>query len=120
MSNWGYVTELAERLPGAVLGEAQQGSPAYFIGKHAFARFRKDDAGREILQTWTGDMGTEAALAGRRDVFPVVNTLGFRVTTWAYLDALEDREAAELILDSYQIRGPVGRRSMDMSRYLPS
>lgn len=118
MSTWRYVVQLSEQLPNTRLGEAHEGSPAYLVGRHPFARLRWDGE-REILQCWTGDMDTEAALANRRDVFPVVHTFTHRVSTWAYLDALDDREAAELVLDSYLIRGPVGRRGMDVSPYLP-
>ncbi|MEV0788785.1 hypothetical protein [Kribbella sp. NPDC050459] len=69
MTTWQDVCALAERLPDARLSEAHEGSPAWFAGRHQFARLRWDDAGRELLQVWTGDMTTQAALAERRDVF---------------------------------------------------
>lgn len=119
MTTWVFVSALAERLPGAALGEAHEGSPAWYVGRHPFARHRRWDDGRVLLQTWTGEMDTEAALAARRDVFPVVHTFTYRVSTWALLDGLDDRETAELVLESYRIRGPVGRRSADLSSYLP-
>lgn len=118
MSTWQDVEQLAGRLPGTTRGEAHEGSPAWFVGRHAFARLRWDDA-REVLQSWSGDLDLGAALADRRATFPVVHTFTHRVSTWAYLDALDDREVAELVLDSYLIRGPVGRRGMDVSTYLP-
>ena len=120
MASWQDVVAVATRLPDARLGQAHEGSPAFYVGRHPFARLRWDDEQpeREILQTWSGDLSTEAALAGRRDVFPVVSTFTFRVTTWAYLDLLEPAETTELVIESYLIRGPVGRRSMDVGPYL--
>ena len=118
MSDWRFVAQLCERLPEAVLGAAHEGSPAYFVGRHPFARLRWDDDRRELLQAWTGDLGLEAALATRREVFPVVARFTYRVSFWAYLDALDDRETAELVVESYLIRGPVGRRGLDISPYL--
>jgi hypothetical protein len=121
MASWQDVVAVAERLPDVRLGQAHEGSPAFYVGRHPFARLRWDDEQdeREILQTWSGDLNTEAALARRRDVFPVVSTFTFRVSTWAYLDRLDATEAAELVLESYLIRGPVGRRGMDVAPYLP-
>jgi hypothetical protein len=121
MASWQDVVAVAQRLPDAVLGQAHEGSPAFFVGRHQFARLRWDDeqGDRELLQSWSGDLNTEAALAGRRDVFPVVSTFTFRVSTWAYLDRLDVREVAELVIESYLIRGPVGRRGMDVAPYLP-
>ena len=119
MSTWRYVERLAQRLPDTTRGAAHEGSPAYFVGRHPFARLRRDEEDREILQTWSGDLDLGAALADRRETFPVVHVFTHRVSTWAYLDALDDRETAELVLDSYLIRGPVGRRGMDVSTYLP-
>ena len=53
-------------------------------------------------------MDTEQALADRRDMFVRIDTFRFRVTMWARLDRLDRRELAELLLESYDIRG--GRR----------
>jgi hypothetical protein len=118
---WQDVCGLAQRLPGARLGEAHEGSPAWYAGRHQFARLRWDDDGHELLQIWTGDMGTEPALRGRRDVFPVVHTFQYRVTIWCYLDRIDLREAAELLLDSYGIRGgPKRRAAVDLSDFFPS
>jgi hypothetical protein len=108
MATWADVDELAGRLPGAVLGVAHDGSPAWQAGRHTFARRRRDDDGGELVQVWTGEMDTEQALAGRRDTFVHVQTFRFRVTTWARLDRLDRGELAELLVDSYDIRG--GRR----------
>ncbi|WP_350275956.1 hypothetical protein [Kribbella sp. HUAS MG21] len=120
MTSWREVCELAGRLPDARLGEAHEGSPAWYAGRHQFARLRWDDDGRELLQVWTGDMDAGAALAGRPDVFPVVNSFQYRVTAWCYLDRIDLRETAELLLDSYGIRGgPTRRRAVDPDEFLP-
>ncbi len=120
MTAWADVCALAERLPRAVLGEAHEGSPAWYVGRHVFARLRWDDDGHELLQVWTGDMDTEKALANRREEFPVISTFRFRVTMWCRLDRLGQRETAELVLDSYGIRGGPGRRKeVREGDYLP-
>ena len=107
MPTWSDVTDLALRLPDARLGTAHEGSPAWYAGRHSFARYREDQ-GREIVQLWSGDMDLEAQLARRRDTFVRIDTFEYRVTVWARLDQLARRELAELLLDSYRIRG--GRR----------
>ena len=54
----------------------------------------------------------------RRDVFPVVHTFRYRVSTWALLARLGRREVAELLLDSYAIRGGVRRgEAVDEAAY---
>jgi hypothetical protein len=108
MPTWDDVEELAGRLPGAERTVAHEGSPAWRAGRHTFARLRVDDDGRELVQVWTGEMDSEQALDGRRDTFVRIDTFRFRVTMWARLDRLDRRELAELLLESYDIRG--GRR----------
>lgn len=108
MATWADVDDLARRLPGAELGVAHEGSPAWHAGRHTFARLRWDDQGRELVQVWTGEMDTALALAGRRDTFVRIDTFRFRVTMWALLDRLDLRELAEMLVESYDIRG--GRR----------
>lgn len=108
MATWDDVDELAERLPGAVLGAAHEGSPAWFAGRHPFARLRWDDDGRDIVQVWSGEMDLADALADRRDTFVYIATFRYRVSLWALLERLDRVELAELVLDSYDIRG--GRR----------
>lgn len=108
MATWAEVDEMAGRLPGAELGVAHEGSPAWYAGRHTFVRLRWDDDERELVQVWTGEMDTEKALAGRRDTFVRIDTFRYRVSLWARLDRLDRRELAELLLDSYDIRG--GRR----------
>ncbi|MGW5240744.1 hypothetical protein ACWEOW_17580 [Monashia sp. NPDC004114] len=108
MATWADVCDLARRLPKAVLGQAHEGSPAWYAGRHPFARLRWDDEDRELVQVWTGDMDTGKALAPRGAVFPVIHTFEYRVSMWGRLDLLDREELAELLLDSYDIRG--GRR----------
>ena len=108
MPTWEDVTDLARRLPDAELGEAHDGSPAWYAGRHQFARYREHE-GRQIVQLWSGDMDLGAQLAARRDTFLRVDTFDFRVSVWAWLDRLARRELAELLLDSYRIRGGVRR-----------
>ena len=108
MATWADVCDLAERLPGAVLGQAHEGSPAWYAGRHTFARLRWDDEDRDLVQVWSGDMDTGKALALRAKTFPVIHTFEYRVSVWGRLDLLEREELAELLLDSYDIRG--GRR----------
>ena len=108
MASWADVCTVSARLPGAVLGQAHEGSPAWYAGRHPFARLRWDDDDRELVQLWSGDLATEQVLAGRRDIFPVLQTFRYRVTMWCRLDLLDRQELAELLLDSYDIRG--GRR----------
>ncbi|MFM6849032.1 MAG: hypothetical protein ACKOVB_07985 [Terrabacter sp.] len=108
MATWADVDELAGRLPGAEPGVAQRGSLAWYAGRHTFARLRWDEDGRELVQVWTGEMDTGQALAGRRDTFVRIDTFRYRVTMWVRLDRLDRRELAELLLESYDIRG--GRR----------
>ena len=108
MPTWDDVTDLARRLPDAEPGAAHEGSPAWYAGRHQFARYREDD-GRQIVQLWSGDMDLGAQLAPRRDTFVRVDTFDFRVSVRAWLDRLGRRELAELLLDSYRIRGGVRR-----------
>jgi hypothetical protein len=108
MPTWDDVTDLARRLPGAQLGAAHEGSPAWYAGRHPFARYREDD-GRQIVQLWSGDMDLDAQLGIRRDTFVRIDTFEYRVTVWAWLDRLGRRELAELLLDSYRIRGGTRR-----------
>ena len=111
MATWADVEQLCGRLPGAERGRAHEGSPAWFAGRHPFARLRWDDADRELVQVWTGEMDTGPALAGRRDTFVRIDTFRFRVTMWARLDRLDRRELAELLLDSNDVRGAPRRRA---------
>ena len=83
---------------------AHEGSPTVDVGRHPFARLRRDDDGREILQFWTQDLGTGAALADRRDTFFVVHTFAVKVSVWAWLDRLDVGELTEILTDSWLAR----------------
>jgi hypothetical protein len=108
MPTWSDVDALARRLPDAERGLAHEGSPAWYAGRHVFARYREDD-GRQVVQLWSGDMDLERQLSSRRETFVRIDTFDFRVSVWALLDRLDPRELAELLLDSYGIRGGVRR-----------
>ena len=93
-------------------------SPSWSAGSHQFARLRWDDDDRELLQVWTGDLSASDAWSGRSDVFVVVHTFTYRVSGWALLERLDRREVAELLLDSYTIRGGVRRgEAVDEAAY---
>ena len=104
MATWRDVERIALALDRAVPAVAHEGSPTIEVGRHPFARLRWDDDGREILQFWTQDLGTEAALAGRRDTFFVVHTFSVKVSVWAWLDRLDVDELTELLTDSWLAR----------------
>jgi len=108
MPTWDDVDALADRLPDAERGQAHEGSPAWYAGRHTFARYREDD-GRQVVQLWSGDMDLERQLTHRGDTFVRIDTFDFRVSVWALLDRLDPRELAELLLDSYAVRGGVRR-----------
>jgi len=108
MPTWSDVDALAARLPDAERGEAHEGSPAWYAGRHVFARHRLDDTG-EVVQLWSGDMDLESQLAPRRETFVRIDTFEYRVSIWALLHRLGSRELAELLLDSYAVRGGVRR-----------
>lgn len=104
MATWQDVERIAAGLAGAKPGRAHEGSPTYDIGRHPFARLRWDDDGREILQFWSLDLDTEAALADRRDTFFVVHTFKVKVSVWAWLDRLDTGELTEILTDSWLAR----------------
>jgi hypothetical protein len=104
MADWADVERIAPTLAGAKPGVAHEGSPTFDVGRHPFARLRWDDDGREVLQLWSLDLGSEAALADRRDTFFVVQTFSVKVSIWAYLDRLDVDELAELLTESWLAR----------------
>src|SRR5262245_20086816 len=69
----------------------------------------RGDDGRQIVQLWSGDMDLDAQLAARRDTFVRIDTFEHRVSVWAWPDRLGRRGLAELVLDSYRIRGGTRR-----------
>ena len=112
MATWRDVERIALALDGAKPGVAHEGSPTVDVGRHPFARLRWDDEGREMLQFWSLDLGSEHALADRRDTFVAVQTFSVKVSVWARLDRLAVEELAELVTDSWLarrgVRGPQG------------
>ena len=119
MATWSDVERLCARLPDARPGEAHDGSPAWYAGRHAFARLRHDDAGAELAQVWSRDLDLPAMLADRSRDFPVLQVFRFRVSPWVALRRVGRRELAELLLDSYTVRGGVRRGdAVDLERYL--
>ena len=118
MATWDDVDDLVKGLPDARATTAHEGSPSWSAGSHQFARLRRDDDGRELLQVWTGDLSASAAWSARPDTFLVVHTFRYRVSGWALLERLDRREVAELLLDSYAIRGGVRRgEAVDEAAY---
>ena len=67
MATWEDVDDLVRGLPDARPTTAHEGSPSWSSGSHQFARQRWDYDGRELLQTWSGDMSLGDALQGRRE-----------------------------------------------------
>ena len=104
MATWRDVEHIGLSLDRAVPGVAHEGSPTIDVGRHPFARLRRGDEGREILQFWTQDLGTEAALADRQDTFFVVHTFAVKVSVWAWLDRLDVGELTEILTDSWLAR----------------
>lgn len=104
MGSWRDVERIARTLEGAKPGAAHEGSPTFDIGRHPFARLRWDDAGREILQFWSLDLDSGAALADRGDTFFLVHTFKVKVSIWAWLDRLDVEELTEILTDSWLAR----------------
>lgn len=104
MATWEDVERIAGALRGAAPGSAHEGSPTIDIGRHPFARLRWDDSGRELLQFWSLDLASEQALADRRDTFILVNTFKVKVSVWARLDRLDERELSEILTESWLAR----------------
>lgn len=113
MSCWSDVVRLCEELPGSAPTEAHEGSPAFRAGRHLYARRREDHDGRELVQVWSADMSPPAQLSGRASTFPRIDSFRYRVTVWAVLERLGASELAEMLLDSYAVRGGT-RRAADV------
>jgi hypothetical protein len=109
MASWKDVERIASALAGARPGVAHEGSPTFDIGRHPFARLRWNEDGREILQFWTRELDTAAALADRSDIFFNVATFKVKVSVWAWLDRLDVTELSEILTDSWLARRGVRR-----------
>ena len=104
MATWQDVERIALSLDGARTGLSHAGDPAIDVGRHPFARLRWDDEGREILQVWSMDRDSEAALADRADTFVRVDTFPVKVSIWAVLGDLDETELTEILTDSWRAR----------------
>lgn len=104
MATWADVERIALALDGARTGLSHAGDPAIDVGRHPFARLRWGDDGREILQFWSLDRDSEAALADRSDTFLRVDTFPVKVSVWAWLDRLDETELTEVLTDSWRAR----------------
>ena len=63
-------------------------------------------------------MSLGTALAGAGGAYLRIDVFRYRVSLWAYLDQLDLREAAELVLDSYAVRGGTRRpAAVDEAHY---
>jgi hypothetical protein len=103
VATWRDVERIALSLAGAKPGTAHEGSPTIDVGRHPFARLRRDD-GRELLQYWSLELDSAQALAARPDTFVRVDTFRVKVSIWACLDELDEEELIELLTDSWRAR----------------
>lgn len=104
MATWQDVEEIALALDGARPGNADHGGPTVDVGRHPFARLRWDDEGRELLQFWSFDLDSEAALADRSETFVRVDTFAVKASIWARLDLLDRTELGEVLTESWRAR----------------
>ena len=104
MATWQDVERLGLALPGARTGLSHAGDPAIEVGRHPFARLRWDEEGRELLQYWSFDLDSAAALADRAETFVRVDTFKVKVSVWARLDRLDEQELTEVLTDSHRAR----------------
>ena len=104
VATWQDVEEIALALEGARTALSHGGDPAVEVGRHPFARLRWDDEGRELLQVWSFDLDSEAALADRPETFVRVDTFRVKASVWARLDLLDRAELTELLVDSWKAR----------------
>jgi hypothetical protein len=109
VATWRDVERIAGSLEGARPGVAHEGSPTIDVGRHPFARLRWEED-REILQFWSLDLDSEAALADRADTFFVIHTFTVKVSIWAWLDRLDVQELTEILTDSWLARRGVRHR----------
>lgn len=94
---------VAATLDGARPGVAHTGEPTFDVGRRPFARLRRD-GDREVLQVWSLDLDSEAALGEQRDVFCFIATHRVTATIWCWLDRLDKEELSELLTDSWRAR----------------
>jgi hypothetical protein len=104
VATWQDVEEIALALDRARPGTAHNGAPTIDVGRHPFARLRWDDEGRELLQFWSFDLDSEAALADRSETFVRVDTFAVKASIWARLDLLDRTELGEVLAESWRAR----------------
>jgi hypothetical protein len=104
VASWEDVERLGLALPGARAGVTRSGEPTVEVGRHPFARLRWDDEGRELLQYWSMDADSAAALADRSDTFVRVDTFAVKASIRARLDRLDEAEVRELLEESHRAR----------------
>ena len=109
VATWQDVEEIALGLDGARTALSHGGDPAIEVGRHPFARLRWDDQGRELLQFWSFDLDSEAALADRPATFVRVDTFAVKASVRARLDLLDRTELTEILTDSWRARRGVRR-----------
>ena len=109
MATWRDVEQIALALQRARPGTASDGGRTIDVGRHPFARLRWDDEGHELVQLWSFDLDSEAALADRAETFVRVDTFAVKASIWARLDLLDRTELEELLTESWRARrGVVG------------
>jgi len=104
MASWDDVIAIASTLPGALAARAPDDAPTYAIGRHPFARLRRADDGREILQFWTFRPGVEDVYADRSEVFFRIDVFDVKASVWAWLDRLGEEELTEILTESHRTR----------------
>jgi hypothetical protein len=106
MANWDDVGATALTLPEVTVGQAHEGSPAYHVAGHQFARLRHDES-RQILLFWVADPGAKQALMeSEPSTYWTVRAFAAYSSIWAWLDRLDRRELRELLVESWYARAP--------------
>lgn len=106
MATWKDATDLCDGLPESVLGEAHEGSPAFYCGPKPFARLRWPDE-RQVLQVWTADVGVAEALAASDlDIYWRAHAFLANATVFCWLDAMSADDLREVVIDSWLARAP--------------
>ena len=105
MATWAEAEQEALTLPGAVLGEAHEGSPAVWVHTKQFARLRWD-GDREVLQVWVRDRALVAAYV-EEDRATYRSIPGYSpLVVLCTLDRLEAAIVRELLVESWADRAP--------------
>ena len=109
MATWADVERIGLTLPGAVLGEAHEGSAAVLAGPQQFARLRWDGPpghGREVLQVWLPDRALVPTYVAD-DPDQRWGAPGFsRYVLMVRLSSLDEVGLRELLVESWAARAP--------------